>query len=123
MNKILPVLILTVFVSYSSCTTHKAIISDYNSLVQIDFNNRRKQNKLITDYIITEQDQKILLDKICPFHKIELMKVDLPASMKYGDTGNMGYFCSTGNEYWVRHTQGAFIGSISEWWGPFKIGE
>ncbi|MBI2931992.1 MAG: protease complex subunit PrcB family protein [Planctomycetes bacterium] len=59
----------------------------------------------------------------CPLDGTTLVTATLPASGSYVDVANEGHYCPTDGKYWVLHTQGAFVGTISYWWGPFTPGD
>lgn len=58
----------------------------------------------------------------CPFDATTLKVATLPASGAYTDISNTAYFCPNHGRYWIKHVQGAFVGTITIWWGPLLPG-
>jgi hypothetical protein len=86
-------------------------------LIRKDFIERSRTGNLhITP---TKEQIEELKAGHCPLDGRELLVVPLPASKRYTDLSNEAYVCPADRVYWVRHTQGAFSGTVSVWRGPF----
>lgn len=48
--------------------------------------------------------------------------LELPATGGYADLWNNAYYCRSKNAYWVDHGNGALVGTVSLWHGPFYLG-
>jgi hypothetical protein len=96
-------------------------------LIRDDFESRRAcylhQGKCRLPKERSEESLKDLSKGICPRGGDAPLTLTLPATRGYSDTGNVAHYCPERSTYWVLHTQGAFIGSVSYWFGPFPIGE
>jgi hypothetical protein len=88
--------------------------------IKRDFISRKKTLQRLGNGISKEQINK-LSNGLCCFDSTSIFTVELPASGGYTDISNTAYYCNLENKYWVRHEQGAFIGNISIWYGPFEL--
>ncbi len=60
---------------------------------------------------------------LCPIDGADaLVSTELPATGTYTDLASTEYYCPAHGQYWIRHTQGAFVGTVSYWWGPYTPG-
>lgn len=62
-------------------------------------------------------------DLMCPIDGLDaLVHAELPAEGTYTDLSSDEYYCPTHGRYWILHSQGAFVGTVSYWWGPYAPG-
>ncbi|MBI2930489.1 MAG: protease complex subunit PrcB family protein [Planctomycetes bacterium] len=59
---------------------------------------------------------------VCPLHGDALVSAALNVNLSGQDVSNTAYYCAQSGRYWVRHVQGAFVGTITAWYGPFEPG-
>jgi hypothetical protein len=69
----------------------------------------------------SDSEVQILRKGICPLDGTAVEIFELPASHQYDDLWNKGYFCKDKEIYWIQHGNGAFIGTVTLWFGPFSI--
>ena len=95
------------------------------SLIREDFDSRRGCYLQRGGCNLYEEESPATIEGLnmgqCPGGGSEPLTLTLPATMSYDDTGNTAYYCARLKSYWVLHTQGAFVGSISHWQGPYRL--
>lgn len=94
------------------------VTESVTDLIRSDFAQRSRTGNLPITPLSKEQIER-LEARVCPIDGTELVVVELPASRTYTDISNDAYYCPVHRVYWVKHTQGAFMGNVSVWRGPF----
>lgn len=118
-----------VFFHKNGATLVPGVEKTYPGLVTEDFLDRKAAYQASnTDWpVATAPPQAASLPSgtvhTCPLDGTQLVAATLPASGQYTDLANKAYFCPVDSKYWVLHTQGAFVGTVSMWWGPFAPGQ
>ncbi len=87
-------------------------------LIRKDFAIRKEQGNWRRE--ASHERVKSLSNGLCPDGSA-VFTLELPATGGYTDLWNTAYYCRAGNAYWVDHGNGALVGTISLWYGPFPL--
>jgi hypothetical protein len=88
-------------------------------LIRKDFALRKEQGNWRRE--ATYEHVKSLTTGLCPDGSA-VFTLKLPATGGYTDLWNIAYYCRGRNAYWVDHGNGALVGTVSLWYGPFPLG-
>ena len=83
--------------------------------------NDLKNRTGVVDKRAEQKAIELLQKGVCPLDGSSLVVVDLPASGTYTDLWKRAYYCSDKDTYWIEKGNGAFIGTISLWYGSFQV--
>jgi hypothetical protein len=70
--------------------------------------------------IASAAEQAALENNECPIDNGPVVTAVLNVNLSGMDVSNIAYYCADHCQYWVRHEQGAFVGTIVQWLGPFQ---
>jgi hypothetical protein len=73
-----------------------------------------------TDVIAPAGDVTALQAGTCPGGGA-IEGIVLPMNFSGQDVSNLALYCPDQGKYWIRHEQGAFVGTIVQWLGPFEL--
>lgn len=99
----------------------RGIQAEGNEHVKQIILNDMKNRPEIYDKRAEQKAVELLRKGICPLEGSSLVILDLPASGTYTDLWKRAYYCSDKGTYWIEKENGALIGTVSLWYGPFPM--
>lgn len=89
-------------------------------LIRKDFAMRKEQGDWRRE--APQEHVRSLSRGVCPADGSAVVTFELPATGGYTDLWNKAYYCKGEHAYWVDHGNGALVGTVSLWYGPFPLG-
>lgn len=88
-------------------------------LIYKDYQQREKSD--FSHHEPTTNEVEMFHKHVCPLDGTALKIVDLPSAHSYSDASKTAYYCWKEQKYWVVLSHGAFLGIISNWYGPYTL--